>query len=79
MALSNQELSEIALRIRERLKTLSLSRYSDLTTRVETLTANIEQSRNFGRRLKVCAARKWLAAAGEVARRLTEQPPLPGL
>ena len=72
MALSNRQLSEAALRIQERLKTLRFSRYGDLTTRVETLTASIEQLRNFGRRLHVCTNRKWLAAAREVTRRLAE-------
>ena len=77
MSLSNQQFSEIAMRIRDRLKALSVSRYAELSTRLETLAVGIEQLHNFRRRLQICTARKWLAAAAEVSKNLAYS--LPGL
>ena len=72
MALSNKKLAQAAMRIRDRLKMLSTSRYSELAGRLETLESSIERLQNFGRRLWLCTSRKWLAAAAEVSRRLAD-------
>ena len=77
MALSNRELSEAAMRIRERLRMLNASRYNELPSRLETLVVGIERLQNFGQRLRLCTARKWLAAAAEVSKNLAYS--LPGL
>jgi hypothetical protein len=49
MSLSNQQFSAIAMKIRDRLKALSVSRYAELSTRLETLALGIEQLHNFRR------------------------------
>ena len=77
MSLSNQQFSEIAMRIRDRLKALSVSRYGELSASLNTLVVSIEQLHNFRRRLQICTARKWLAAAAEVSKNLAYS--LPGL
>ena len=45
-------------------------RYSQLPSKLETLVVSIERLQNFGKRLRLCASRKWLAAAAGVSKEL---------
>jgi len=66
MALSNQELWEAATKIRERLKTLRVSRYAELSTKLMSLLGSMERLRAFENRLRICTSRNWFHAAAEV-------------
>jgi hypothetical protein len=67
MALSNQELSELAQKIRERLKLVSLSRYKEMAGLLDPVVENMERLRGVRRRLRLCCTRQWYSAAAEVA------------
>ena len=75
MALSNREISEVATKIRDQLSLRSLSGYSELSKELAMLVVSIERLKNFGRRLELCAARKWQAAAAVVSREVVNTLP----
>ena len=71
MALSHRQISEIVQILAEHYDSLRHSWYSDLATKLETVVAGMERLRNVQRRLQICTRRKWLAAATEVTKSLS--------
>lgn len=71
MSVSNQELWELAQRVREWIKAVRLSRCRELASALDPLLESADRLQSARRGLELCASRQWLLAAGEVAKRLS--------
>lgn len=72
MPLSHREMARAAQQTHEWLKTLRVSRFGNIASKLGSVLSGMERLQTLGRRLRICTSRNWLTAAAEVSDRLSD-------